>query len=244
METRYLPNYKTVFMATFCLAVGLSYGMASIQYEFFPYSQIIWLKKSLFPEKKVKPFSKGYSYYYNRKVSFFSTYTVNARNVMLGDSITDDAEWHELLPGYSIVNRGIAGDTIAGTLNRLDVIPSDTKQVFLMLGTNDIIRRTPFDEMVKNYQIILARLQARGITPIIQSTLFFGERFKPFNLTVTRLNDELLALAKNFGIQYIDLNERLAPDGVLEAKYTIDGIHLYGAGYIQWQQVIEPILEK
>ncbi|NYZ67548.1 hypothetical protein H0A36_16145 [Endozoicomonas sp. SM1973] len=218
--------------------------MASIQYQLFPYSQIIWIKNSLSPNKKIQPLSRGYSHYYNRRVSFFNIHVANARNVMLGDSITDDAEWHELFPDYSIVNRGIGGDTIAGVLNRLELIPSDTKQVFLMLGTNDIIRKTPFDEMIKNYQQIVTRLQTKGITPIIQSTLFFGEPFKPFNQIVVKLNEQLVSLAKRLDIQYIDLNAKLAPNGVLDAKYTIDAIHLNGAGYSQWQRAIEPILQK
>lgn len=36
--------------------------------------------------------------------------------VMIGESITDGAEWREVFPNVAIVNRGINGDKCAGVL--------------------------------------------------------------------------------------------------------------------------------
>ena len=59
--------------------------------------------------------------------------------VMLGDSLTEWGNWHELVPEYSILNRGISGDTSSGVLDRLqEVIERRPKVVFVMIGTNDI----------------------------------------------------------------------------------------------------------
>jgi len=41
---------------------------------------------------------------------------------MLGDSITEQVDWHELFPGRANSHRGIAGDTSAGVVNRLDEV--------------------------------------------------------------------------------------------------------------------------
>jgi lysophospholipase L1-like esterase len=48
---------------------------------------------------------------------------------MLGDSITDEGEWTELL-GFNVKNRGISGDTIERILHRLDtILESKPKQI-------------------------------------------------------------------------------------------------------------------
>jgi lysophospholipase L1-like esterase len=58
---------------------------------------------------------------------------------MLGDSLTEWGNWHELVPEHRIINRGIAGDTSSGVLDRLqEVIERRPKVVFVMIGTNDI----------------------------------------------------------------------------------------------------------
>ena len=44
--------------------------------------------------------------------------------VMIGDSLTDGAEWREIFPDQKIVNRGIDSDTTDGVLARLDEIVS------------------------------------------------------------------------------------------------------------------------
>jgi len=59
--------------------------------------------------------------------------------VMLGDSLTEWGNWHELVPEHRVINRGIAGDTSSGVLDRLqEVIERRPKVVFVMIGTNDI----------------------------------------------------------------------------------------------------------
>jgi hypothetical protein len=58
--------------------------------------------------------------YYQHKKQRFESYKTKADIVMIGDSITDGAEWHEMFPQLNIVNRGISGDTTVGVLNRLD----------------------------------------------------------------------------------------------------------------------------
>src|SRR6185369_6092309 len=54
--------------------------------------------------------------YWREKVSFFTTFGRHADVVMVGDSITDGADWGEMFPGVSIANRGIDGDTTDGVL--------------------------------------------------------------------------------------------------------------------------------
>lgn len=55
-----------------------------------------------------------------------------------------------------ILNRGISGDITAGVLHRLDeVIRHQPKQIFILIGTNDLARKVPQREVVANiYQIV------------------------------------------------------------------------------------------
>src|SRR3954451_1058356 len=60
--------------------------------------------------------------YYRTRLDFFRQTVGDADVVMLGDSITEGIDWHELFPHVRILNRGIGGDTSAGVLNRLDEV--------------------------------------------------------------------------------------------------------------------------
>src|SRR5919199_5722857 len=70
--------------------------------------------------------------YYQRWVSVFESTPGTADIVMLGDSLTEEGNWTEVLPGWRVINRGIGGDTSAGVLKRLsEVIRRNPQVVFL-----------------------------------------------------------------------------------------------------------------
>src|SRR5690242_16816098 len=60
--------------------------------------------------------------YYRARLDFFRQTVGDADVVMLGDSITEGVDWHELFRDQRLLNRGIGGDTSAGVLNRLDEV--------------------------------------------------------------------------------------------------------------------------
>jgi len=60
--------------------------------------------------------------------------------VLLGDSLTEFADWNHLLQGQ-ILNRGIAGDMIEGMTLRLDELVRHTpSKIFLMAGCNNFVK--------------------------------------------------------------------------------------------------------
>ena len=70
---------------------------------------------------------------------------------MLGDSLTEWGNWHELVPEFRIINPGIGGDTSSGVLDRLqEVIGRRPKVVFVMIGTNDIGLQVPHEVLLRN----------------------------------------------------------------------------------------------
>jgi hypothetical protein len=99
--------------------------------------------------------------------------------VFFGDSITFGADWQRLFPEVPVVNRGISGDTTLGLLNRQsEVIELRPRQIFLMIGTNDLCFGRPVDQVLANYDMILARFHSElPDTPVyVQSILPFNDQ--------------------------------------------------------------------
>ncbi len=93
----------------------------------------------------------GNSPYYEARAALFRELNGMPDIVMLGDSLTEWGNWHELVPEFRVINRGIAGDTSFGVLGRLqEVIDRRPKVVFVMVGTNDLGLRVPPESLLRN----------------------------------------------------------------------------------------------
>ena len=180
--------------------------------------------------------------YYKHKKSQFEVLAMNEKytTMMLGDSITDEGRWDELLNINTVQNRGISGDTTSGVLERLDSIGKNIENVFIMIGVNDIMRGASVDEIFTNYLQIIKVFQEKNIKVYIQSTLYIGERrAENFNTEVEALNKKLEIYASENKITFINLNPIFAPNKILEKKYTSDDLHLNGSAYKLWAQEIK-----
>lgn len=187
--------------------------------------------------------------HYQRRMALFETYaTRHAEVVMLGNSITAEVDWNELMDRASIVNRGIRSDVTAGFLARLDqVIALQPRLCCIMGGINDLYNDTPVDTVVARYRRIIGRLRAAGITPVIQSTLLVSPRWKRWeekNPEVRELNRKLAALAAGFGVEFLDLNAVLADGDRLADEVTTDGVHLNATGYARWRDLLDGVLSR
>jgi len=164
--------------------------------------------------------------------------------VMIGDSITEGALWSELTNRNDIINRGISGDTTNGVLDRLNSLNSDLQQAFIMIGINDLLRGQNAEYVFDNYKRIIVKLKSISIKPVIQSTLYVRSNTKTINQIVKQLNNLLKNYAKKNKIQFIDLNNKLAPKGVLLEKYSLDGLHLNGKGYVEWSKILKSYIKN
>ena len=180
--------------------------------------------------------------YYLHKKSQFEMLEQNDKykTVMIGDSITDGGLWNELLNNDLIQNRGIAGDTTDGVLDRLNSTNKNLNQAFLMIGINDFFQEKSVDYVFSNYLKIIENLQQKGIKVYIQSTLFVGES-KPakYNQKVEALNEKLKSYAKENSLIFIDLNKILASNKTLKNEFSYDELHLNGTAYKLWAQEIK-----
>jgi lysophospholipase L1-like esterase len=177
-----------------------------------------------------------------RLVSAFEAFPLVPDDIVfLGDSLTEGGPWEELFPYVRVRNRGIGGDTSDGVLARLEQVTRATPaKVFLLIGTNDLFRGEPEDEIVANITDILDRLKQE--TPdtevYLQSVL---PRAASFRADVEALNSRLAEVALERGAAWIDLYPAfLDPEtGGIRAELSNDELHLLGPGYALWKQQIE-----
>lgn len=184
---------------------------------------------------------------YRMRVSLFENLTQHRDVIMLGDSITARGEWSELTGYTSIANRGIGGDNALGVFRRLDpLILMNPNKVFVMVGINDLIKGRAVDDILTDYKYIVSRLNEAGAVVYVQSTLYVSRRSRlKFNSGVTMLNYKMKEFCdRSRTCIYIDLNSILASKGRLDGKYTADGVHLNGDGYLAWAHSLRKYLES
>jgi len=178
-----------------------------------------------------------------QRESLFEKFNNKNKIVFIGDSLTDGCEWNELLGRNDVVNRGIGADTTGGVLNRIDFYLSQKpKSIFLMIGINDINSNISMDTTKTNYAKIIDKILGNNVQLCIQSTLNTNRMER--NKKVEILNNFLVEQCKLKSIQYIDVNVKLSENNVLSPKYSNDGLHLNGDGYLIWKQVLLPYVRK
>lgn len=165
--------------------------------------------------------------------------------VLVGDSITHGGLWDEWFPDTLVVNRGISGETSADVLRRINDAINAPAAVFLLIGTNDISHLISLDEIVANIEQIIRRIRQRAPdAPIyVQSVM---PRDKAHMAHVKTLNEALrtLVAAQGDKVHYLDLWPALAaPEGTLRPAFTADALHLNGAGYQAWVEVLRPYIQ-
>ncbi|NMF62329.1 G-D-S-L family lipolytic protein [Brasilonema octagenarum UFV-OR1] len=211
---------------------------------------VSYLSQKILPSKSAQ---NNYSVYYLHKKSQFEILPKSDSGIIfLGDSLTDEGEWGELLENPNLKNRGISADTTDSVLNRLNaVVASKPKKLFLMIGINDFINaHKSVEQTLTGYKQILTEL--RNQTP---NTKVFLQSVLPVNNQVTRywqdnknvwqLNLQLREVAKEFSYEYIDVFSHLSDSqNQLDTRYTQDGLHLNGQGYLMWKQAIEKYVKE
>lgn len=173
--------------------------------------------------------------YFNQSVSAVSI-------VFLGDSHTKRFNVEEYFQGYDTVNRGIYSDTTASLLERLDRNVNNLKisKLFLLIGYNDLQYRSN-TEVVDNIKLILNRINAEKI--YLQSLLPVDAKIKDINVRIVEINEELRKHCEGKNVEYVDLHSHyLTEAGGLSDKYSLDGIHLNGPGYLLWKELIKNMM--
>ena len=64
------------------------------------------------------------------------------------------------------------------------------------------------------------------------------------NATICETNEKIKVLADSYGCEYVDLYPSLTDEnGLLDGKYSSDGLHLNRKGYAVWTGVMKELLK-
>lgn len=188
-------------------------------------------------------------HYTKRLTEFNKQPIVKGKIVMLGNSITEGGNWEKLLKDSTVINRGISGDVTFGVINRLDdVVKRQPSKVFLLIGINDLSRNTPDEVILENLFFIVSKIRSgspkteifiQSILPTNESFKNFMPNFKGKASSILTINTQLQRYADKMKFMYIDLYSKfLDANGLMDAKYASDGLHLNELGYQHWVSIL------
>lgn len=190
--------------------------------------------------------AKPLSHRSQRLGMFGLTLIEGAAIVMLGDSMTERAQWSEITGCHFVANRGISGDSSSGLLRRIDdVTKLKPLAVFLMIGVNDIHANVPVDRIAANVRQVLAELTGAGITVYLTSVLPVTQTYaRKLNPQIRQLN-ALYDGMRSEKVQLVDFTREMSTaDGSLAGSLSVDGLHLSTDGYRVWRDAILPIVKE
>ncbi|MDX2175014.1 MAG: GDSL-type esterase/lipase family protein [Candidatus Sumerlaeia bacterium] len=184
------------------------------------------------------------------------------RIVFVGDSLVQNFPLGRLLPGREWFNRGIAGDGVGayrpeaphrGLAARwgASVLAVRPQALFVLVGTNDMTlpgggpQRTlrDLEELLAETKRRLpaCRLCLHTLPPAGLARLDSGL----FNTAAEDFNAGIAALAARLAAELIDLWVLFrGDDGLLQERFTGDGVHLTAEAYDVWAGEVARVLER
>lgn len=198
--------------------------------------------------------AQKYSTYYYQKATQYEALPITSEDIVfLGNSITDGGWWAELFGDSRMKNRGISGDVAEGVYDRLaPILKGQPAKIFMMIGINDVSRGTSADTIVARIAKIADRVKKESPRTklYIQSLLPVNDCFGKFQGHTSRghvvleTNSLLKKMASEKRLTYIDLHPHFCEDGKMSTKYSNDGLHLLGEGYLLWKRLILPYVNE
>lgn len=188
--------------------------------------------------------------YYARRATHFADLPVGKKDIiMLGNSLTDGAEWNELFGNSHVKNRGIIGDIVQGLYERMEpILKGQPKKIFILSGVNDVSHGVTGDSIGRAMEklIVLIKTRSPRTKIYLQSMLPFNNEVREWKLLKDREqvvidgNRAMEQAARRQGVTWIDLYPLFVDEnGRLKAELTNDGLHLMGPGYIIWRDAIK-----
>ena len=176
--------------------------------------------------------------------------------IFIGDSLTfgygvsKTKCWLELFKNYnlsshlnfSIVNKGINGNTTTDMLNRFteDVTIYNPKSIFIMGGTNDLLSNRSLNLILANIELMIKEALTKtnnvivGTPPIIIKkdayNLFMPSlTYDSCENNLPMLREKLISLCNNYKIKYVNFYNLTLK--INSKEIFIDGIHFNEKGH-------------
>ncbi len=133
-----------------------------------------------------------------------------------------------------IINMGVAGNTSADGLTRVESVNAqDPKVVLVLFGGNDYLRKIPIEETFKNIDDIVMKLQSGGAVVVLLGI--------QGGILSDKYNEHFEEIAEKRGALYVPN----VLDGVIgHGELMDDAIHPNDLGYKKIADKIFPILKK
>ena len=210
-----------VLLAGIAASAGFWLAAVSFQFKLKPYYYAVRVIN------RVSSFNPDNDFVYRTLSKLYITQPYTREVTFLGDSIVAFGKWDVLLKSDGVDNHGIPGETTQGLLLRLRRHEVVGGTAIVMLGVNDLKMELPQQATVDNIRGIVQTLQGRRV--ILVSTL--QTAIPSTNLKLAKIIEFEKAVCAKGVCTYHDMNKILAPSGLLEQKYTTDGVHLNWLGY-------------
>jgi len=168
--------------------------------------------------------------------------------LFIGDSLIEYFDWQQRFPDHKVGNFGNAGESVQGLLSRVMMIGEsfkDADMIFIMSGINNIAMGD--NDFIGFYKVIIERLQsAYPEADIIANSLLPVNMEFIQNDTVKKVNEALQELAKETGIELLNIHSRFVDTkGRVIKEYLLeDGVHISNEGYVVWSRAVEEIINR
>lgn len=176
------------------------------------------------------------------KKHFMNLYKALAKNrmnnkVILGDSRLVDIE----VAGYD--NLSISGVTLATMRENLTtILEKKIDKVVISLGVNDLITKYDLNVIKDNFSEVVKQFVALGTDITLTNIVYTLLRERVSNSDISEINNYIYNLAREYNLNFIDINTDLSKDDNLRFEYTYDGLHFNAVGEkILFDKIIENI---
>ena len=205
---------------------------------------------NLFAQNTKPPFWSDIQQF--RKLDSVQPPPSNAILFVGSSSFTRWTDVQNYFPGYTIVNRGFGGSTLADVLRyEEDVIfKYNPKQILIYCGENDfaasdtVTAATVFDRFKNLFSEIRAVYPEVPVAYISMKPSPSRWNLKEKFMSANNLIENYLKKQKN--TQFINVwKPMLASNGKPKKELFVeDNLHMNAEGYAIWQKLIEPVLVK
>ena len=192
-------------------------------------------------ERQVAAYREAKRTQYEEENARYEDYEVDV--AFLGDSLTDGYDVAAYYPQYTVVNRGIGGDTTFDLEGRLEVSLYELrpKVAVMLIGANNPTT------MLENYERMLQEFceKAPHTRIILLSMTSMSGDWGKNNQLAAYNNVHIKLLAEKYSFAYVDLYSALfnLETGEIRSEYTTDGGHLTPRGYEVLTKEITPAIE-
>ena len=164
--------------------------------------------------------------------------------IFVGDSITAAGPWGAAFPNRRVINAGVPGYTTVDLLAQVPSLRRDQPHTYvLMAGINDLRHGARAEAVAQRLALIRQALATPGQRLIQVSTL--PCQIRRCGAAALQEVDQLnrLLMRQTPAADFLDLTPSFLDGQGLRPDFTSDGLHLNRAGYEQWLQQLQQLLE-